>query len=182
MKPFLRNPFERMLQGLAYWLAYKGETYKCEIFEADAVTEAIQILLFQLPSGYKVVREFPYVSISKSFGGKRADLAILNANNECECLIEFKLADATNERYEGDVIKMGGVKACNPNLDCYVIILYRKSCKIDVPKKLVDNNGKAMKKEITVNSSQRIRVRRVCNAIRSQTATNMKKVICIEVL
>lgn len=182
MKSYLRNPFERMLQGLAYWLAYKGETYKCAIIEADAVSEAIQILQSQLPSGYKVVREFPYGTISKSFGGKHADLAILNANKECECLIEFKLADATNERYAGDVEKMGGVKACNSNIDCYVIILYRKSCKKDVPKKLVNNNGKAMKKEITVNSSQRIRVRRVCNAIRSYSSKNMKKVILIELL
>lgn len=179
MKSFVRNSFEHMLQGLAYWLAYKGETYKCTIVEADAITEAVQILSSQLPSGYKVVKEFSYGNISKSYGGKRADLAILNADKECECLVEFKLADAKNGGYVSDVKKMSIVKKGNLNIDCYVIILYRKSCKIDVPKKLVDDKGKAKRK---VNNMPNLTVRRVCNAIRSQTAKNMKKVICLEVL
>ncbi len=182
MKSIFKNPFEHMLQGLAYWLAYKEETYMCKIIEADAVTEAIHILQSQVPTGYKVVREFPYRSISSSFGNKHADLVILNANKKCECLIEFKLADATNGGYVADVKKISGVKTSNPNIDCYVIILYRKSCKIDVPNKLVDNNGKAVKKVLIINSSQSIKVRRVCNAIRSQTAKSMKKVVCLEVL
>ncbi len=179
MKTFLRNPFERMLQGLAYWLAYKDETYKCAIIEADAVSEAIQILQSQLPSGYKVVREFPYGNISKSFGGKHADLAILNANKDCECMIEFKLADATNGGYSSDVKKMSSLKTSNPNIDCYVIILYRKSCKIDMPKKFVNSYGKAKR---VVDNIPNLTVRRVCNAVRSMTAKNMKKVICLELV
>lgn len=70
---------------------------------------------------------------------------------------------------------MSCVKAFNKTIDCCVVILYRKSCKINVPNKLVDNNGKAIKKMVTVNSSHNIKVRHVCNAICSRTTKNMKK-------
>lgn len=179
MKKIFKNPFEHTLQGLAYWLAYKNETLKCFITEADAVTEAIQILQSQVPPGCKVIREFSYGNISKSFGNKHADLAILNSEKECECVVEFKLADATNGGYAADVKKISVVKKHNPNIDCMVIVLYRKSCKINVPNKLVDINGKAKRKVVGMPN---IQVRRVCNAICSRTAKNMKKVICIEVL
>ncbi len=67
-------------------------------------------------------------------------------------------------------------------MDSWATYILGKSCKIDIPSKLIENNGKAIKKEITVNASQSIKVRRVCNAIRSPTAKNMKKVICVELI
>ena len=44
-------------------------------------------------------------------------------------------------------------------MDSWATYLLRKSCKIDIPSKLVENNGKAIKKEITVNALQTIKVR-----------------------
>lgn len=180
MKSYFRNPFEHMLQGLAYWLAYKSETVKYQITEAEAVGEAIAILNSRLPAGYKVKKEFPYGNISKSIGNLRADLAIVSLQNECECLIEFKLADSTNGGYKADVNKMSKVRTVSSDIDCYVVIVYRNSCQLAVPRNLVDENGKSIKKIIPINSSN-VRVRRVCNAIGSKTANRMKKVVWLEV-
>lgn len=59
MKSVFKSPFEHMLQGLAYWLTYKSETYKCQIIEADVIMEAVQILQSYLPHQYKLVRNTP---------------------------------------------------------------------------------------------------------------------------
>ena len=171
-----------MVQGLAYWLAYKGETVKYLITEHEAVGEAIQILQSRLPSNYKIVKEFPYSNICNMYSNhQRADLAIINPQGGCECLVEFKIAGSTNGGYKADVKKMSNIKNNCPNVDCYVIILCRQSCRIDVPKNLVDSNGKAYKKTIPVGSSM-ICVRRVCNAVSSKFANKMKKVGCLELL
>ena len=181
MKPFLRNPIERMLQGLVYWLAYRDVVSKNRVVEAVAVDKAFQILQMNIPSGYKIVREYPYKIIDSSFGNKHSDLAIVNENNECECLIEFKLADAKNGGYTKDVEILQPVKGVLGDIDCFVIVLYRKSCYIDEPTYLVMPNGKARKRILVVNKA-RITVRRVFTALRSQIATKMKRVICIELV
>lgn len=181
MKPFLRNPIERMLQGLVYWLAYRDVVSKNRVVEAVAVDKAFQILQMSIPSGYKIAREYPYKKIDSSFGNKHSDLAIVNANNECECLIEFKLADSTNGGYTKDVDKLQPVKAAFSDIICFVIVLYRKSCYIDEPANLVMPNGKAQKRILEINKA-RITVRRVYTALRSLIATKMKRVICIELV
>ena len=182
MKKHLRSPLEHMLQGLAYWLAYKRETVKYLITEHEAVGEAIQILESQLASGYKIVKEFPYCKVCSKYSvHQHADVAIINPQGECDCIIEFKIAGSTNGGYKADIKKMANVKKDCPDIDCYVVILYSQSCNIDVPKNLVDGNGKAIKKPIPMNSTK-IRVRRVCNAVCSKNAKKMKKTICIELL
>lgn len=179
MKNILRTPFEHTLQGLAYWLAYKSETLKCLITEAEVVGEIVNILQGRLPTEYKIVREYPYSNIRTNvFGRQRADLAIINSNGGCECLIEIKLADSTNERYKGDIDKLSNIKKNYPDIDCNVFIIYRKSCSINVPQGLV-KNGKAMRK---VDGMPNIKVRRVCNAISSKSAKKMKKAIWLEVV
>ncbi len=85
MKTSFRVPLEHMLQGLAYWLAYNSETAKYSITELEIVGEAFKILDGRLPAGYKVQRGYSYGNISKSFGGRCADLAIINPQNKCEC-------------------------------------------------------------------------------------------------
>ena len=182
MKPLLRTPLEHMLQGLAYWLAYKSETVKYKITEHEAVGEAIQILQSRLPLGYKIVREYPYRNLSTKYSvHQHTDLAIVNSNDECECLIEFKLANSTNGRLKSDVVKMSSIKKDCPDVDCYVVVVYRQSCSAKVPKGLVDNDGKANKKPISIGSTS-VKVRRVCNAVSSKTAETMKKVICVELV
>lgn len=182
MKNHLRSPLEHMLQGLAYWLAYKRETVKYLITEHEAVGEAIQILDSHNTSGYKVIKEFPYSKVCSKYSvHQHADVAIINPQGECECLIEFKIAGSTNGGYKSDIKKMANVKKECPDIDCYVVILYSQSCSVGAPQKLVDNEGKAIKKPIPMGSNK-IRVRRVCNAVCSKNATKMKKTICIELL
>ena len=182
MKKHLRSPFEHMLQGLAYWLAYKRETVKYLITEHEAVGEAIQILQSQLVSGYKIKREFSYNKVCGKYSvHQHADVAILNSQGECDCLIEFKIAGSTNGGYRSDIKKMINVKNECPDIDCYVVILYCQSCSVGVPQKLVDSKGKAIKNPAPIYSTK-IRVRRVCNAVCSKNAKKMKKTICIELL
>jgi hypothetical protein len=182
MKPLLKTPLEHMLQGLAYWLAYKSETVKYMITEHEIVGEAILILQSRLPLGYKIIREYPYRNLSTKYSvHQHADLAIINPNDECECLIEFKLADSTNGGLKSDVAKMNPIKKDCPNVDSYVVVVYRQSCSAKVPKGLVDNDGKANKKPILIGPTS-VKVRRVCNAIGSKKANKMKKVVCVELV
>lgn len=186
MKSFLKQPFECMLKGLAYWLAYKAETSVSFPSEAETVAEASQILISHLQSGFKIKLGTPYDSIYCSCGKKYADLTIWNSGGTCECIIEFKLADATNGGYKADVKKMHCIKSNCTNIDCYVVILYRKSCSQNIPKQLVNKDGQACRKKISIpvntKTSQIIKTRRVCNAIGSKNAKKMKKVVCIELV
>lgn len=181
MKTFLRTPIERMLQGLAYWLSYRDVVFRNKVVELVAVDKAFEIMQIHLPSGYKVIREFGYNNIDASFGNQRADLAVVNDQNQCECLIEFKLSENTAGGYKKDVDKLRPVKEKYPDIDCYVVILYRKSCQLDEPKELVLPNGKAKRKKWMLNNAM-ITVRRVYTSLRSQIATRMKRVICIELV
>ena len=182
MKKHLKSPLEHMLQGLAYWLAYKRETVKYLITEHEAVGEAIQILQSQLAPDYKIVKEFPYGKVCDKYSvHQHADVAVLNSQGGCECLIEFKIAGSTNGGYKSDIKKMVNVKKDCSDIDCYVVILYSQSCTAGVPRGLVDNNGKAIKNPDPIDSTK-IRVRRVCNAVSSKNATKMKKTVCIELL
>ena len=184
MNPSFKNPFEKMLQGLAYWLAYQNTILGCDVIESDAVKEAFMILQTYLISDYKVKREYPLKNFSDDLGRQRADLAIVNKENDkCICLIEFKLADATNGGYSEDVEKLYKVKEINQEIDCYVIVLFRHPCKIDEPKELVTNKGNAIRNAKCKKNSLPINVRRVCKAIRSlKVNPSMNKTILIEVL
>lgn len=181
MKSVLRTPIERMLQGLAYWLSYRDVVSKNKVVELVAVDEATQIFQLYMPSGYKVKNEYGYNNIDASFGNQRADLAVVNDQNKCECLIEFKLSENTAGGYKKDVDKLRPVKEKYPDIDCYVVILYRKSCRLGEPKELVLPNGKARRKRWALNKAM-ITVRRVYTSLRSQVATRMKRVICVELV
>ena len=181
MKSVLRTPIERMLQGLAYWLSYRDVVCRNKVLEHVAVDEAFQILQSYMPSGYKVKPEYGYINIDASFSNIRADLAVINNQNKCECLIEFKLSENTAGGYKKDVDKLRPVKEKYPDIDCYVVVLYRKSCRLGEPKELVLPNGKARRKKWVLNNAM-ITVRRVYTSLRSQVATKMKRVICIELV
>lgn len=64
-----------MLQGLAYWMAYRREMSSINIIEADAVSTAIDILRSNLPSDYVVEREITKTSLP-IVGSKKIDLGI----------------------------------------------------------------------------------------------------------
>ena len=171
-----------MLQGLTYWLAYKRETVKYQITEHEAVGEAMQILESQLAPGYKIVKEFQYSKVCNKYSvHQRADVAVLNSQGGCDCLIEFKIAGSTNGGFKADIKKMVNVKKECLDIDCYVVILYSQSCSVGVPRGLVDSKGKAIKNPYPIGSTK-IRVRRVCNAVCSKNAKKMKKTVCIELL
>ena len=127
------------------------------------------------------MREFNYKGIAPSFGNKYADLAIVNVNKDCECLLEFKLSDNTGGGYQKDVLKLNAIKSTYPNIDCCVVILYRKSCLIDEPHELVSSNGKANRSIVVVNKIN-TKVKRVFSALRSTTTNKMTRVICIELV
>ena len=181
MKQYLITPIERMLQGLVYWLAYRNVVCRNKVLEHVAVDEAFKILQAYLPSGYKVNPEYGYNNLDASFGKIRADLAIANNQGQCECLVEFKLSDNTNGGYKKDVDKLFPLKQKYPDVDCFVVVLYRKSCRLNEPKELVLSNGKARRKKWKLNDAKVV-VRRVYTALRSPYAKRMKRVICIELI
>ena len=184
MNPSFENSFDKMLQGLAYWLAYQNVILGCDIIESDAVKEAYTFLRTHLISGFSIKREYPLKLFSTNFGKRRSDLAIINKKDgKCCCLIEFKLADATNGGYPDDVEKLYTIKKKFQEIECYVIVLCRHSCKIDQPKKLVTSLGRAVGETKCIKNNIPIHVHMVRKAFKSlRKNPNMYKTILIEVL
>lgn len=186
MNKTIESSIKSMTQGLAYWMAYRSEISSTKIIEADAVLVATDMLRTLLPKHFSIEREITQIPSSPFIGRQRIDLAIKDkSSNQYQCLIEFKLADATNGGYKKDVKKLNIIKQSNPNIDCLIVILYRNLCVFSKPQELVGPDGKANRKtkEITIdNKHMPIRVRRVCNSFSSKTNTKSRKAICIEVL
>ena len=188
MNIVIKGPMFNMLQGLAYWLAYKREIQEYHVIESDAVAEAYHILSVKLQNGFKVRREVPYRNICNciSDSQQRADIAIMDANKQYICVIEFKLQGSANGGYIQDIKKLSSIKSSCSEIDCYSIILFRDSCELSDPQDLITENGYAKRKidPVIVNStlSQNIVVRRICKAIGSNNASIMKKVICVELV
>ena len=166
---------------MAFWIAYHQETSAVNFTEAEAVGEIIKILQSEMSYSAKICREVQYKSICPFIkSSQRADLGIF-IDDKCQCLLEVKLSENTNGGFKKDIKKLSQIKRTNADIDCYVILLYRNSCNIDEPKSFVSAEGKALKKAINVDDD-RIRVRRVSNALCSPTAKKMKKVVCFEIL
>ena len=185
MKPVLKKPIESMVQGMAYWIAYSCETKAVKFVEAEAVGEMANMLKNKLSMSAVIKREVDYRSIDSSIkGNKRADLGIF-WDDKCQCLLEVKLSENTNGGYISDIKKLAQIKRACPDIDCYVILLYRKSCTIDKPVDFVSKEGRALHRNINIPLSATvsipIRIRRVAKAIASTTVNKMKKVVCIEI-
>jgi len=183
MKDVIKSAINHMVVGVAHWMAYRDEISIIKPIEADAIFMAADILQAKLSSDYTIKREITKTSLS-IVGKHRIDLAIISKiTKNFECLIEFKLADATNEGYEGDVNKLQEIKQKDTTIDCLVVILYRKACPCDKPKELVDSRGFAKRGIIKIGKNKYpVKVRRVCNSFTSNKAPKSKKAICIEVL
>ena len=183
MKPTFTKSIDSIVKGMAYWIAYTLEINKTKFTEAEAVGEIAKILQVKLPVSANICREVTYKSVCQNYkgnGNQRADIGIF-IDNKCECLIEVKLNENSNGGYKKDITKLSQIKQNNKDIDCYVILLYRSSCNINEPKPFVSDEGKALKRTLDINNNK-IRVRRVSNALCSRTAEKMKKVVCFEIL
>lgn len=176
----IKDSISHMLQGIAHWMAYMGELSYVNVIESDVVFVAANMLQTLLPQDYSVDREVTKKTLSLIEGKKRIDLGIRNGN-KYKCLIEFKLADATNEGYVRDITKLQSIKAIDPSINCLVVIVYRKSCDTRKVSDFIGNNGYATRKTIVYNGS-RVKVRRVCNSFTSKSNDKSKKTICLELL
>lgn len=183
MKEEIVKPIRHMAQGLAHWMAYRYEMSNIQIIEADAVFVAADLLRANLPNDYCVEREITKKSLPILKSKNRIDLGIKSEDGSYECLIEFKLADATNKGYEGDVEKLSQIKQQDGNIDCLVVILYRKPCLYSEPKEFIAKSGIASRKKIEVgNNKVPVNVRCICNSFTSSTNPNSIKTVCIELV
>lgn len=178
----IKNAIDKTLQGLAYWIAYKKELSNIDLIEADIVSEAAHFLSARL-SNYFVKKEVDYSTLNSSLPKQYADLGIYSRENgKCNCIIEFKLGNSTNGGYKHDVQKINNLKKLETDITCLVIIAYKDSCTIKVPKSLVTPDGKAKRGMVKNVKGVNVKVRRVCNALASKKVTKMKKVVCLEVI
>ena len=183
MKEQLKNPIRNMLQGLAHWMAYRNSMSNIQLIEADAVFVATDILRANLPNDYCVEREVTKTSLP-SVKNNRIDIGIKSkTEGSYNCLIEFKLADATNKGYEGDVEKLSQIKQQDKDIDCLVVILYRKPCSYSEPQDFINDHGLAKRGKIEVGKNNvKVNVRCVCNSFTSSTNPKSIKTICIELI
>jgi hypothetical protein len=181
MKIPLPKIIDSIVRRMAYWIAYSCEANAVRFTEAEAVAEIAKILRDKFPFQTQIKREVDYRSINSVIKqNQRADLGIF-IDGKCKCLIEVKLNENTNGGFKKDIKKLSQIKHYNPDIYCFVILLYRSSCYINEPKFFVSEDGKALKRTIEIDQGK-IRVRRVSNALCSPTAKKMKKVVCFEIL
>lgn len=183
MKEQLKSPIRQMVQGLAHWMAYRNSMSNVQLIEADAVFVATDILRANLPNDYYVEREVTKTSLP-IVKNNRIDMGIKSrTEGSYKCLIEFKLADATNNGYEGDVNKLNQIKQQDENIDCLVVILYRKPCSYSEPKEFIAESGIASRKITKIGKNNvPVNVRCVCNSFPSSTNPKSIKTICIELI
>ena len=183
MNEVIKSPIRHMLQGLAHWMAYRNEMSNIQLIEADAVFVATDILRGRLPNDYIVEREVTKKSLP-IVKNHRIDMGIKSrTDGSYKCLIELKLADATNKGYEGDVKKLYEIKQIDNNLVCLVIILYRIPCEYNEPQKFVKNiDGTAKLGKIKLVNNIYVKVRKVSNSFISGNRPKSMKTICIEVI
>ena len=183
MKDEMKSAIRHMLQGLAHWMAYRSEMSNIQLIEADAILVASDILRAQLSNDYIVEREVTKKSLPIIKERQRIDLGIKSRqDNTYKCLIEFKLADATNRGYTQDVEKLSTIKRINNDIDCLVVILYRKSYVFSKPKEFVNKEGTAKRGGIKIGNQNVVKVRHVSSSYASKKAQKSKKAICLEVL
>lgn len=184
MKHEIKSAIRHMVQGLAHWMAYRDEMSYVKLIEADAVFMATDILRANLPYDYVVRREVTKKTLA-IVDNNRIDLGIISRKTQTyECLIEFKLADATNKGYMNDVERLSKIKQQNKDVDCLVVILFRKSCLYNEPEEFVDTHDGSARKGIRKDISPTIpvKVRAVCHSFPSVNNHKSKKTICLEIL
>ncbi len=178
---------EKTLQGLAYWVAYKKEVYKVKLSESVCVNQAHEFLQATLPHGYKICEQYHYSNLGNPSSKELCDLAILDNNGNCLCLIEFKLEGPNNGGWKADVEKMSMYMPYKNNISFFVVVVCQKPCAYNYPKDFVAPNGKTLTKTIHVplkkspKQTQAVKVRRVSKAFRSINS-KAKKVVCIELV
>ena len=187
MKEEIKSPIRHMVQGLAHWMAYRAEMSSIQLIEADAVFVACDLVRAHLSNDdYCIEREITKKSFPIIKDGKRIDVGVRRkSDNKYICLIEFKLADATNKGYEGDVEKLSQLKHSNSDceaIDCLVVILYRNPCVFTEPQVFLDNKGHAKSKGAMVDEKFPVKVKHVCTSFVSSTAPKSHKVICLELI
>lgn len=185
MKEEIKSPIRHMVQGLAHWMAYRNEMSSIQLIEADAVFVATDILRAHLSNDFVIEREISKKSLP-IVKEQRVDVGIKSkSDGSYKCLIEFKLADATNKGLVGDVEKLSIIKDNHQNatkIDCLVVILYRKPCAFTEPECFVNEKGNARKKRKIEVGEGSVKVRHVCTSFVSSTAPKSNKVICLEVI
>lgn len=174
-----------MVQGLAHWMAYRCEMSNIQLIEADAILVATDILRAHLSCDFIVEREITKKSLSIVKDKNRIDLGIkCKSDAKYKCLIEFKLADATNKGYVGDVEKLGQLYQTDiddEHIERLVVILYRKPCIFTEPQDFLNNKGNAKRGKIKVDKYS-VKVRHVCTSFVSSTASKSHKVVCLELI
>ena len=136
--PELESHIERMLQGLAYYLAYTDCVYGKGVSEREFAVEACNILRRDLGrQEYFVLLEFSYKKIPSTADSTwEADLIIARrgkdsngilkkdpAPEDIQCVIEFKLSKDTNGNIFKDTKKLRTISA---NIDRLAIVLFLK--------------------------------------------------------
>lgn len=172
-QPNVYHSIERMLQGLAFWMGYKIECYaKHSPVEAVVVDAAVGLLNAHLNHcQYAVCCEYNYRKIVGGKANARADVTIVDTNNNPVCVIEFKLSTNSNGGLKSDISKLRSFRGAFPRI---IIFLSRKD------NKMVSWLLHASKAK---QSNDGIRIRRsVCAYKSAKTSKNIIRAFCIEVL
>jgi len=180
----LSLPVERMLQGLAYYIAFNECTQGGESTEGTYVEEAQKILTAELgKQQYRIKRELHYSEIVGIQSREEADLAIIKKETEeVICVLEFKLSSDTNGGIYKDLNKM---KVLPDSIDRLSILLFlhpkpRLKGKLMDPVKLIAKKGKrVMQNKKYLKEKTYVHIRRVAKAMPSAKTKNPFMAVCI---
>lgn len=180
----LSMPVERMLQGLAYYMAFNECTQGGGTTESTYVEEAQKILAAELgKQQYRIKRELHYNEIIDVQSREEADLAIIRKDMaDVLCVLEFKLSSDTNGSIYKDLNKM---KVLPDSMDRLSVLLFlrpnpRLKGKLMDPVKLIAKKGKrVMRNKTYLKEKTYVHIRRVAKAMPSAKTKNPFMAVCI---
>jgi len=157
--------------------------------EGAAVDVAVSILNAHLDHrSYVVKMEYPYSKLGLFGSKERADIVVLSKRGDGlfpECVVEFKMAQSTNEGVWGDINKLSSIQ---PPVNRFAILLAKG--KPSIVSDFVDNIGEDNKKEhakrkiVSPRNTNNIQVKVILakKALESKTSKSPYRAICIELI
>lgn len=159
---------EPLLQGVAYWMGYKGQLYwGYPLSEGAIVGESVSFINGNLRPDEKLECEVMYRNLGLVNAGQtRADL-VISSGNDIKTVIEVKRAVAADHLVKDDLERLCKYHSHNVNARCFLLLVSQNA----MPKVYIDaNKGEAQRGNI-ITTDYTAKVRRACKA----TGTFKKK-------
>ncbi len=152
---------EPLLQGVAYWMGYKGQLYwGYPLSEGAIVGEAVSFINGNLDIGERLDCEVMYRKLGlANVGQTRADI-VISSGDDVKAVIEVKRAVAANHLVKDDLERLCKYHSHNVNARCFLLLVSQNA----IPKNYIDPSSGEARRSNMNEADYTAKVRRACKA------------------